>query len=265
LREGEAPRYLLEEIGTALGLEPGLNFTRTELSLKQGDTLIFYTDGVTEAFNPAGECYNSARLLNGLHTLTDADPTTINAAILRAVESFAAGARQSDDIAVLSFKITGLPTSVPPTTPPGQSCEFPATRPSVMSAVKAVREFGRREGLREEEIFALSLAVEECGSNIVQHACASDHTQRFQLSCARAGHVVNILLSDGGAPLDPAVMSAPAPGAANDCGGWGLHLARSFLDGFEYARETGRNTWRLTKHVLVSNEELSKEKTELCP
>ena len=48
------PRWAVKNLGTALGFEPGLEFERTELTLHPGDTLIFYTDGVTEAFNPAG-------------------------------------------------------------------------------------------------------------------------------------------------------------------------------------------------------------------
>src|SRR6266404_9779590 len=58
-----APRWAVKKLGTALGFEPGLEFERTELMLSEGDTLIFYTDGVSEAFNPQEECYGSQRLL----------------------------------------------------------------------------------------------------------------------------------------------------------------------------------------------------------
>ena len=56
LPAGEAPRWAVKGLGTALGFEPGLEFERTELTLREGDALIFYTDGVSEAFNPHDEC-----------------------------------------------------------------------------------------------------------------------------------------------------------------------------------------------------------------
>src|SRR6185295_6430800 len=52
---GEPPRWAVKELGTALGFEPGLKFQRTELTLRDGDALIIYSDGVSEAFNAQEE------------------------------------------------------------------------------------------------------------------------------------------------------------------------------------------------------------------
>ena len=41
LPAGEAPRWAVKHLGTALGFEPGLEFERTELTLHRGDALIF--------------------------------------------------------------------------------------------------------------------------------------------------------------------------------------------------------------------------------
>src|SRR5262245_33176803 len=57
LQEGEPARWATDSLGTALGFETGLDFQRTELTLRNGATLIFYSDGVSEAFNPQEECY----------------------------------------------------------------------------------------------------------------------------------------------------------------------------------------------------------------
>ena len=74
LREGEAPGWAVENLGTALGFEPGLEFERTELTLQAGDALVFYTDGVSEAFNPQDECYGDDRLLADCGRAGRADP-----------------------------------------------------------------------------------------------------------------------------------------------------------------------------------------------
>src|SRR5678815_1005543 len=57
LSADEPPRWAVKNLGTALGFETGLEFERTDLTLRPGDTLILYSDGVSEAFNPQEECY----------------------------------------------------------------------------------------------------------------------------------------------------------------------------------------------------------------
>src|SRR6267154_3505025 len=51
------PRWAVTGLGTALGFEPGLKYERTELTLRRDDSLILYSDGVTEAFNDQEVCY----------------------------------------------------------------------------------------------------------------------------------------------------------------------------------------------------------------
>jgi phosphoserine phosphatase RsbU/P len=105
LSVGEAPRWAVERLGTALGFEPGLEFERTELALQEGDALIFYTDGVTEAFNPQEDCYGSERLLADAGALARQSPAAISAGLLERVRAFAGGAAQSDDIAILALRV----------------------------------------------------------------------------------------------------------------------------------------------------------------
>jgi sigma-B regulation protein RsbU (phosphoserine phosphatase) len=111
LPAGGPPRWAVKNLGTALGFEPGLEFERTELTLRDGDTLILYTDGVTEAFNPQAECYGDKRLLADVGTLAGQPVTSITAELLRRVRAFANGAPQSDDIAILAFKVGGAAAS----------------------------------------------------------------------------------------------------------------------------------------------------------
>ena len=64
LRAGEAPGWAVKNLGTALGFEPSLEFERTELTLQAGDTLLFYTDGVSESANEAGVEYGSRPIVD---------------------------------------------------------------------------------------------------------------------------------------------------------------------------------------------------------
>ena len=109
------PGWALKNLGTALGFEDGLEFERTELNLHQGDTLIFYTDGVTEAFNTQDECYGSERLLAEAVALAAQSVQALTAGLLQKVRTFAGAAPQSDDIAILTLRIGNSEASPAPT------------------------------------------------------------------------------------------------------------------------------------------------------
>ncbi len=105
LRRNEPPCWAVADLGTAVGFEPGLEFRRTELTLQNGDALVFYTDGVSEAFNPQEECYGSERLLDDAGHFAGQSAPQITDGLLRKVRAFAAGAAQSDDIAILTLRV----------------------------------------------------------------------------------------------------------------------------------------------------------------
>jgi sigma-B regulation protein RsbU (phosphoserine phosphatase) len=105
LPAGGVPRWAVPGLGTALGFEPGLEFERTDLNLHDGDALIFYTDGVSEAFNPREECYGTDRLLADAAGFAGLAAPEIPSGLLRRVRTFAEGAPQSDDIAILTLRV----------------------------------------------------------------------------------------------------------------------------------------------------------------
>jgi sigma-B regulation protein RsbU (phosphoserine phosphatase) len=105
LRPGQSPHWAIEHLGTALGFEPGLVFERSELILQPGDTVIFYSDGVTEAFNSQEECYGNERLLAEVGALSNQFAPAICQGLLQKVRVFVGSAAQSDDIAILTLKV----------------------------------------------------------------------------------------------------------------------------------------------------------------
>ena len=84
--------------GLVLGAMPGARYpTHTEQLLK-GDRLVLYTDGVTEAFNPAEELYGAQRLADEVHVHGGGTPAALVERICQSVTNFAGTAPQSDDI-----------------------------------------------------------------------------------------------------------------------------------------------------------------------
>ncbi len=73
-------------------------------SLQVGDTLILYTDGVTEMPNEEGKEYSGARLADLTRKLHAAPARAINDAILEAVQDFAGVTTQRDDLTLVTVK-----------------------------------------------------------------------------------------------------------------------------------------------------------------
>ena len=103
---GHNPALLLrasgehEELGATglpLGLLPVDEYTREERALGPGDLVIMYTDGVTEAANPAGEEYGLARLLELSRTHVKDGVPALAAALQADLDTFASGVPFADD------------------------------------------------------------------------------------------------------------------------------------------------------------------------
>ena len=89
--------------GIALGVIDGIEYAQAEVRLERGETLILYTDGVTEAMNEAEEEFGLDRLAAVLTSHPSNDPEEVNGAIFEAVRAFAGDAPQSDDITCLTL------------------------------------------------------------------------------------------------------------------------------------------------------------------
>jgi sigma-B regulation protein RsbU (phosphoserine phosphatase) len=246
LSANEPPRWAVKSLGTALGFETGLEFERTDLTLNPGDTLILYSDGVSEAFNPQEECYGNDRLLADVHGLADESASTITASLLGNVRAFADGAPQSDDLAILVVKVHS------------DSCltlTLHATPEDVMRGVEALQEFAAAHHVPEKAIFGLALALEECASNIVNHALQRDAQKTFQVAVERRIDSFIVELRDDGPEFDPTATSPSRSHAKDDDepGGWGIALARRNTDDIHYRRESSRNTLRLTKRLVPAS------------
>jgi phosphoserine phosphatase RsbU/P len=100
--------------GVALGMFEGSPFEAHETFLEPGDTLVMYSDGVTEAENHKGEPFDDARLERIVDLHASAEPRRLAETILRVVEVHAQETYLADDLTLLVLK-RGL-TSPPPLT-----------------------------------------------------------------------------------------------------------------------------------------------------
>jgi sigma-B regulation protein RsbU (phosphoserine phosphatase) len=86
------------------GIMPGTKFRTHTAELRPGDGYVFFTDGVSEAFNDAGELFGEGRLLEHLrHSPGETVADTV-AGVLQAVRTHAGGHPQSDDITIVAVR-----------------------------------------------------------------------------------------------------------------------------------------------------------------
>lgn len=95
-------RELRLEQQVVLGAMAGLPYVSTRLSIRPGDQLFVYTDGVNEAMDPDNVEFGYARMGEAL-AAAGGSAAALNRAVLDAVAGFVRGAEQSDDITVLSL------------------------------------------------------------------------------------------------------------------------------------------------------------------
>ena len=133
--------------------------------------------------------------------------------------------------------------------------ELHATPEEVMRAVEALQAFGQARQIAEKTLFGLALALEECGSNIVNHALQRDARQTFRVTLEHTGSAIIIELRDRGPEFDPTRAPVMAKEASDDDrppGGWGIQLARHYTDEMRYTRKGGENVLRLTRRLGAS-------------
>lgn len=100
LREGNVTD-LTTEGSFPVGLIPEADFEAKTAALEDGDTLVLFSDGVTEAVNREEEMFGTARLREALSGTQGASLEQLQKAVLSALEKFASGASQADDITLL--------------------------------------------------------------------------------------------------------------------------------------------------------------------
>jgi serine phosphatase RsbU (regulator of sigma subunit) len=100
LRHGQATE-LVAKPQFPIGMMPEAEFAATTTKLEDGDTLVLFTDGVTEAESLEQELFGDARLRDSLAERENASLEQLQKAVLQSVESFTRGASQSDDITLL--------------------------------------------------------------------------------------------------------------------------------------------------------------------
>ncbi|MBD5502335.1 MAG: SpoIIE family protein phosphatase [Lachnospiraceae bacterium] len=237
------------------GMEDAV-YRQGSLRLRQGDTLLLYTDGVTEATSLQQQLYGEDRLMR---TIADADnvtPEELLQELWKDVDEFQKDASQFDDITMLAI------------TYHGNGFEEKSDKPD-MDKMKDfadfVEEVLEKNSISMKTVMKIQMTVDEIYSNICYYSGAEEVTvgirveessdqkdRRYKES--RVKKEITLYFEDDGMPYNP--LERPDPDVEKLLeqrkeGGLGIYLVKKRMDRVEYEYINERN--KLT--VYKTNEE----------
>jgi len=230
-----------------LGISEGEIFDQLAVPFEVGDLFLFYSDGITDVRNAAGELFGADRLSECVRMNCELEPQALVDVIRKATVSFAQSDRLNDDRTCVAVRVGAVQEPLV-----RSEIEIRSDLEDLCRARAFVREFCRRvpEGLLDEDdVAGLELAVNEAASNIMKHAYHGRADQRIQLDADAFPDRVSIRLHHLGDSFDPAAVAPPALDGSRESG-FGIYLITRSVDDVRYSRdERGRNSITLVKRL----------------
>ena len=222
-------RCLQIEPNIPLGYDGRYCFVEQGCMLGEGDTLVLYTDGVTEA-------RNSEREMLGLKRWSDI--VAKNEDLPNAIKHFIGQADPTDDITLMTIckKSPVLPMTI---NVPCREDQWPVLR-------NAIHSFGLCIGMERKALKKYEVAAEEAIVNILHYSQAND----IEIVLSSQDSAFTIQLMDDGLPFDP-TEHTPNNKTIDErqIGGMGIHLIRQIVDEMHYERKEEKNILGLVKKI----------------
>jgi sigma-B regulation protein RsbU (phosphoserine phosphatase) len=95
----------LSDGGLVIGVKPDFEYNQTKMKLSPGDTLVFYTDGITEALNPQVEEFGEQKLLDIIVQYPYRSAEQLRNYIYEEMIRFTQGESQYDDLTLIVLQI----------------------------------------------------------------------------------------------------------------------------------------------------------------
>ena len=227
--------------GPALGMVDGMTFAEGVIQVQPGDTVLLFSDGLSEARNLGGVEFGYERIgevLAAPHTNAEAAVRLLT----DSVHHFIGSAERHDDLTFLALHYNQR--------------EAPATQITVKSHprhLSEVRQFVRdvlgRTKLDEQTGFNVVLAVDEACANIIRHAYKNDHSQDIIVKAEIHPDALEFRLRDFGDKGDPATFKSRELEKIRP-GGLGCFFMTQVFDKVEYNIDFPQGTeLRLVKSI----------------
>jgi sigma-B regulation protein RsbU (phosphoserine phosphatase) len=251
---GHNPPYILrgdelecldQRHGPIIGAVEGVAFREDGAALNRADTLLIFTDGVTEAMSPADELYSEARL-EALLTKTKDTPEALTDRIIDDVENYAAGAEQADDITILAYRAESQ----------ADASEVQTLQLSAAADLKEIervnsefQEFALARDVPSGPVQKVCIVLDELLNNIISYGFDDDESHEISVDVAVYPDHLLIEVSDDGIPFNPFDRIGPDVTLSveeREIGGLGVLLVTEMMDEYHYQRHKNKNSVTMT-------------------
>ena len=217
--------YVDVDPGFALGVFEDAGIVCQRVTLEPGQGILFYTDGATEAVSADDSFFGEQRLAEAVRDQVGAQGA-VRAAV-DAVDVFAKGREQFDDLTLLALFATG-----------DESETWEATVEPSLDAFDEISDHVREICGESPKTKMVLLACDEIFTNVVSYSGASG----VGISIRREGGSLTVAVSDDGAAFDPLARERHELVFDElDQGGMGLMLVRKVTEDIAYERVDEKN------------------------
>jgi len=241
--EGRFAMYK-DKHGFILGGLENMKYSEYQFTLKPGDSLFVYTDGLAEASNCAGDMFTTDRVLDVLNENTDQSPQEILNAVSHAVDEFTLDAEQFDDLTMLCLKYNGVKKQ------DVHEIILPGVTGSIDEATGFVNALLEENGCSLKAMTQIDIAIDEIFSNIALYAYKEQQGD-VKLECSVKDGVMKLTFIDSGPPFNPLDATEPdttLSAQERKIGGLGIFLVRKTMDDMQYSYEDA-NILTITKKI----------------
>jgi len=233
------------ETGPAIGIDAGIQYPLGEACIAPGDTLVLFTDGITEADPGNGSLFGLDRLSTVLRDARDGEPRALVKEIVDAVAAHTSGFHASDDLTVMAVSL-----SLPGVTVRSESgvphwvIVPEVSAAGLEQAQQCLRTILSARGVDPGRIGDAELIAEDVLTNLVRAARSQAGDIDVSLACALTPGEILLTVRDNGPAFDPLALAAPrldAGIADREVGGLGILIVRQLADSCRYSRLDGYN------------------------
>jgi sigma-B regulation protein RsbU (phosphoserine phosphatase) len=248
---GHNPPYILNQKaellclqdrdGPVIGAVDGIAYKENEISFSKNDILLLFTDGVTEAMNPAGDLYSDNRLEVFLNSKKALPTDRLTNEVLASVEEFAAGAEQADDITLLAFSMDVEPLEI---VHHQLELEAKSDLSEIDRIIHEFSEFSGQHELGPTVVQKVSVVLDELLNNIISYGFTDDEEHFIQLTLDYTEERLEITIKDDGIPFNPFDQVRPNTAVSVEerkVGGLGVLLVKEIMSDVSYQRQQGTN------------------------
>ena len=238
--------------GLVVAAMDGIAYSEKSYQLEQGDMLLLFTDGVTEADNINEEFFGDERLEKLLADWQDGTVVELVDHVVETTHAFEGENRQADDITVLALEYHGQKTA----DTQGFVLQIGNELVNVDLVNDKFMEFAQGYEMAPRITRPICMAFDELLTNIISYAYEDGSQHEIDIKVSLLNDTVVIVISDDGLPFNPFTREDPDTDLSieeRDIGGLGIHLVKNVMDEVSYKRHVDRNVITLVKKLVREN------------